>query len=144
MINIKPKTYNEIVRMKKCYILTQYFSNITEDVFNEIYNFLGENSANTIIANQNVLSFVNAATQVVKSIALVPKNSSFDSIKINQSGISVVPHYSSSTSSSWEGSSSNNNNNNNNNNQPQQAQQSQSTQKPPSSLPANLESIEHF
>ena len=32
MINIKPKTYNEIVRMKKCYILTQYFSNITEDV----------------------------------------------------------------------------------------------------------------
>ena len=35
-------------------------------------------------------------------------------------------------------------NNNNNNNQPQQAQQSQSTQKPPSSLPANLESIEHF
>lgn len=38
----------------------------------------------------------------------------------------------------------NNNNNNNNNNQPQQAQQSQSTQKPPSSLPANLESIEHF
>ena len=116
MINIKPKTYNEIVRMKKCYILTQYFSNITEDVFNEIYNFLGENSANTIIANQNVLSFVNAATQVVKSIALVPKNSSFDSIKINQSGVSVVPHYSSSTSSSWEGSSSNNNNNDNNNN----------------------------
>lgn len=38
----------------------------------------------------------------------------------------------------------NSNNNNNNNSQPQQAQQSQSTQKPPSSLPANLESIEHF
>ena len=48
MIDKKPKTYNEIVRMKKCYTLTQYFSNITENVFNEIYNFLGENPENTI------------------------------------------------------------------------------------------------
>ena len=28
MIDKKPKTYNEIVRMKKCYTLTNYYSNI--------------------------------------------------------------------------------------------------------------------
>ena len=116
MIDKKPKTYNEIVRMKKCYTLTQYYSNITENVFNDIYNFLGENPDNTIVANQSVLSFVNGATQVVKSLPLVPKNSSFDSIKIGRNGVSVVPHYSPSSSSSWGGSSSNDNNNNNNNN----------------------------
>ena len=113
MINQKPKTYNEIVRMKKCYTLSQYFSNITENVFNEMYNFLGESPNNTIIANQNSLSFVNGATQVVKSIPLTPKNYSFDNIKINQNGVSITPHYRSSSSNSWSDSSSNNNNNNN-------------------------------
>lgn len=116
MIDKKPKTYNEIVRMKKCYTLTQYFSNITENVFNEIYNFLGESPDNTIVANQNSLSFVNGATQVVKSMPLTPKNSSFDNIEITQNGVSITPHYSPISSSSWSGSSSNNNNNNNNNN----------------------------
>ena len=39
MIDKKPKTYNEIVRLKKCYTLTNYYNNITENVFNEIYDF---------------------------------------------------------------------------------------------------------
>ena len=115
MIDKKPKTYNEIIRMKKCYTLTKYFSNITENTFNEIYNFLGESPDNTIIANQNTLSFVNGTT-VIKAISLVPLNSSFDNITISHNGISIVPHYSPSSGSSFSGSSSNNNNNNNNNN----------------------------
>ena len=52
MINKKPKTYNELIRMKKCYTLAKYYSNITESLFNEIYDFLGANPENTILANQ--------------------------------------------------------------------------------------------
>ena len=111
MIDKKPKSYNEIVRLKKCYTLTKYYSNITENVFNEIYDFLGQSPENTIVANQEVLSFVDSTTKVVKTIPLVPINDSFDSIKINNSGVSVVSHYSSSSFRSSGGSSSNNNNN---------------------------------
>ena len=58
MIDKKPKTYNEIVRLKKCYTLANYYSNITENMFNEIYDFLAESEDNSIVANQNILSFV--------------------------------------------------------------------------------------
>ena len=116
MIDKKPKNYNEIVRLKKCYMLTKYFSNITENIFNEIYDFLGQSPDNTIVANQKILSFVDSTTKVVKTIPLIPINNSFDSIKINNSGVSIVPHYEPSSYSSSGGSSSNNNNNNNNNN----------------------------
>lgn len=54
-----------------------------------------------IVANQNVLSFVNGASQVVKTLPLIPKNFSFDSIKINKNGVVIVPNYSPSSSSSW-------------------------------------------
>lgn len=116
MIDKKPKTYNEIVRLKKCYTLTNYFSNITENIFNEIYDFLGQSEENVVVANQQVLSFVDATTKVIKTIPLIPKNNSFDVIRMDKSGVSVTPHYESSSSYSSGGSSSNNNNNNNNNN----------------------------
>ena len=115
MIEKKPKTYNEIIRMKKCYTLSNYYSNITENIFNEIYDFLGESSDNSIVANTNLLSFVDSTTKVVKTYPLVPKNLSIDAVKINNDGISVIPHYTPSSRSSYSSSSSNNNNNNNNN-----------------------------
>lgn len=115
MIDKKPKTYNEIIRLKKCYTLANYYTNITENMFNEIYDFLGENSANSIVANRTVLSFVDEIGKVVKTFSVVPKNTSFDKIDIDNDRFSVTPHYDPS-SSSWGGSSGNNNNNNNNNN----------------------------
>ena len=116
MIDKKPKTYNEIVRLKKCYTLANYYSNITENMFNEIYDFLAESEDNSIVANQNILSFVDGTGKVVKTFSIVPKNTSFDRIDISDRGFSVTPHYDPSSSSSWGGSSGNNNNNNNNNN----------------------------
>lgn len=116
MIDKKPKTYNEIVRLKKCYTLANYYSNITENMFNEIYDFLAESENNSIVANQNILSFVDGTGKVIKTFSIVPKNTSFDRIDISDRGVSVTTHYDPSSSSSWGGSSGNNNNNNNNNN----------------------------
>ena len=116
MINKNPKTYNEIIRMKKCYELTKYYTNVTENMFNEIYDFLGLSPMNTVIANQNVLSLVDEHSKIVKTYNMAPKNLSFDNIKVSNSGITVVPHYEPHSYSSYSSSSSNNNNNNNNNN----------------------------
>lgn len=116
MIDKKPKTYNEIVRLKKCYTLANYYSNITENMFNEIYDFLTESEDNSIVANQDILALVDGFGKVVKTFSVLPKNTSFDRIDVSDRGVSVIPHYDSRSSSSWGGSSGNNNNNNNNNN----------------------------
>ena len=115
MIEKKPKTYNEIIRLKKCYTLANYYSDITENMFNEIYDFLAESEANTIVANQNILSLVDGAGKVVKAFSVSATTKSFDRMEISNRGFSVTPHYDSS-SSSWGGSSGNNNNFINNNN----------------------------
>lgn len=116
MIDRKPKTYNEVIRLKKCYTLANYYTNITENIFNEIYDFLGETPENTVVANRTILSLVAADGKVVKTFTVTPKDTSFDKINIDDRGVSVTPHYDPSSSSSWSGSSGNNNNNNNNNN----------------------------
>lgn len=115
MIDKKPKTYNEIVILKKCCTLINYYSNITENMFNEIYDFLAESKNNSIASTQNILALVDGAGKVVKTFSVVSKNTSFDRIDVSNRGVSVTPHYDSSSSSSWGGSSGNNNNNNNNN-----------------------------
>ena len=116
MIDKKPKSYNEIIRLKKCYTLTQYFSNITENIFNEVYDFLSQSPNNSIVANQQILSFVDENLKVIKTFSVIPINDSFDRIEIDDSDVSVTPNYESSSYHSSGGSSSNNNNNNNNNN----------------------------
>ena len=125
MIEKKPKTYNEIIRLKKCYTLANYYSDITENMFNEIYDFLAESEANTIVANQNILSLVDGAGKVVKAFSVSATTKSFDRMEISNRGFSVTPHYDSS-SSSWGGSSGNNNNNNNNRNNSSNQQQKHS------------------
>lgn len=116
MINKKPKTYNELIRMKKCYTLAKYYSNITESLFNEIYDFLGANPGNTILANQEILSLVDNLGKVVKTYPLTIRANLYDRVEITDSGIRAVPHYIPGSDYSSSSSSSNNNNNNNNNN----------------------------
>ena len=116
MINKKPKTYNELIRMKKCYTLAKYYSNITESLFNEIYDFLGANPGNTILANQEILSLVDNLGKVVKTYPLTIRANLYDRVEITASGIRAVPHYIPGSDYSSSSSSSNNNNNNINSN----------------------------
>ena len=93
MIDIKPKKYSEILRLKNCYTLIKYFSSITENMFIEIYEFLGENEYNSIMATQNVLAFANSDKEIVKSYAVSPKNISFDKIRITNKKVYVTQSY---------------------------------------------------
>src|SRR5574344_139648 len=113
MTEIIPKTYNEVIRKKRCYDLTKYFE-ISEERLVEIYNFLNKGNENKISATTKIISLYTGK-KLIKSLNVNPKNTYFDGVILTDKGFSVIPHYTSNGSSSG-GSSSNNNNNNNNNN----------------------------
>ena len=114
MKNIIPKTYNEVIRKKRCYDLAKYYF-VSNEQLVEIYNFLSENAKNRISAGKSMIAFYDENGKMVKNISARPRLSSFDGINMSNSGFVVIQHYTSSGSSSG-GSSSNNNNKNNNNN----------------------------
>ncbi|MBP3502241.1 MAG: hypothetical protein J6K42_02020, partial [Clostridia bacterium] len=107
MKNIIPKTYNEVIRKKRCYDLAKYYF-VSDEILVEIYNFLSASKENKICANRNMISFYSEG-KMVKSIAVTPKTSSFDGVNLSASTFTIIPHYTSSSGGSG-GSSSNNNN----------------------------------
>ena len=111
MINKKPRTYNEIIRLKRCYTLANYYTNITENIFNEMYEVLSLSEKNSIRATQRILSFIDENKKIVKTYSLNPKDSTFDKIDIDNDNFYITLHYDTRSSSSWGGSSGNNNNN---------------------------------
>ena len=113
MKNIIPKTYNEVIRKKRCYDLTKYYI-ISDEILVEIYNFLSSGNDCRISATRNLIALYRGKN-MEKSIPVTPKLSSFDGINLSNSDFIIIPHYTSSSGGSG-GSSSNNNNNNNNKN----------------------------
>ncbi|MBP3460980.1 MAG: hypothetical protein J6K21_01025, partial [Bacilli bacterium] len=113
MINRQAKTYNEIIRKKRCYELTKYFY-ITDEEINEIYDFLSESKENEIRTSNKYINFVKGSN-VIKTKEANARINSFDAIVLSSTLFRITPHYTSSSSSGgFSGSSSNNNNNNNN------------------------------
>ena len=113
MKNIIPKTYNEVIRKKRCYDLAKYYI-ISDEILVEIYNFLSSGDDCRMSATRNFIALYRGKN-MEKSIPVTPKLSSFDGINLSNSDFVIIPHYTSS-SGGFGGSSSNNNNNNNNNN----------------------------
>ena len=118
----------ELIRRKKCLKLNEYYSNIDSDLIDEASDFLKKEENNEIIANKNILSFING-DKIIKTRPLISKNNSIDSIRISNSAISLVPCYDSyysnfgifrrkkrSRDDDSDSNNCNNNNNNNNNN----------------------------
>ena len=127
-----PETYNELIRQKSVLELKKYYP-LSEEIINEIYNFLSENIENTIQGTKKSILLKNS-TGIVKTINIIPSNSWFSSIEITNNLIKVVPLNmnvkgmntygsrgssfggSGSSHSSFGGSSGFSSNNNNNNN----------------------------
>ncbi len=72
MITQKPKTYNEIVRLKKCYAFTKQFANITEKMFNDMYDFLGQDPNNQVVTSNQMLLFLDSDNNIVRTYSVVP------------------------------------------------------------------------
>ena len=67
MIDKNPRTYNEIIKLKRCYELASHFTNITENIFGEMYEFLEHCEEHSIVATRNKLSFVDGARKNCKN-----------------------------------------------------------------------------
>ena len=72
MINIQANSYNKIMRLKKCYELANYYTNITENIFEEMYEFLEHCEEHKIIATNGILSFIDGARKDSKNLCSKP------------------------------------------------------------------------
>ena len=115
MISNKPLTYSDIIRKKYCYTLANNFY-MTQEILDEIYDFLSSDSSNYVSTTSTIITLYNKDNSIYKTIPANAKNTLFDSIKIDNKNIVIIPHYNPSSSGSSGGGSSNNNNNNNTNN----------------------------
>ena len=109
-----PKTYNEVIRKKRCYELAKYFD-VTNELLVDIYDFLGANKQNRIVTTQNMITFYTG-NNMIKNISVSPINNTFDGITMSDNKFVIIPHYTPSDSSGSSGGSSSNYNTNNNNN----------------------------
>lgn len=115
MLDIKVKTYNEALRLSRCFELYKYVPKITDEMLIEIYNFLAENPQNIVGVSDGIIYYLNAVGEKTNAYT-VETITGFDQLLINTAFFKVVNSVSSSDSSGCGGCSCNNNNNNNNNN----------------------------
>ena len=83
MKNIIPKTYNEVIRKKRCYDLAKYYI-ISDEILVEIYNFLSSGDDCRMSATRNLIALYRGKN-MEKSIPVTPKLSSFDGINLSNS-----------------------------------------------------------
>ena len=89
MINIQANSYNKIMRLKKCYELANYYTNITENIFEEMYEFLEHCEEHKIVASNGILSFIDGAGKTVKTFAVMPKDIIYNKIIIDNEGVHI-------------------------------------------------------
>ena len=112
MLPIKPQTYNEIIRFKKSLELKSYFPEITDEIFEKIYNFISV-PGNLIVVSENILAFSQRNGGVTETFPITtPLNGNIYRVGMHLFNIQTPYH----SSGSGDGGSGSNNNNNNNNN----------------------------
>lgn len=51
MINIKPRTYNEILRLTRCMAMKNYIPDLTDEKIEEMYNYLSQKPTESYLFN---------------------------------------------------------------------------------------------
>ncbi|MBQ7400070.1 MAG: hypothetical protein IJW06_06410, partial [Clostridia bacterium] len=117
MLNIKPKTYNEAVRLSGCLEIKKYIPNLPDEKIEEMYNFLSQNEKNKISVTPEMVSFINASGETESAMVIEAPSTvalSFDHIILGAAAYNVMHRPTSNSSgcgSSCGGCSTNNNNN---------------------------------
>ena len=65
MISIQPRTYNEVLRLQKCYTLASHYTDVTESEFDQMYRFLNQSDENAVIGNRHVVSLVDQNKKII-------------------------------------------------------------------------------
>ena len=112
MESIKPKTYNELMRYKRCLEFGKLFPKMNNELFDKIYHHMEASDKNNIDFADGKLTFFEGA-QAMETIAIAVGTAI---TAIHFSALSLEIHRPATYSDTGDGGSSGNNNNNNNNN----------------------------
>lgn len=124
MTNIQPRTYNEALRLSKCFEVQKYVSDLKDDQIETMYAFLTDNPLGRIFVAAGMISFINENAEKIDAFTVDTvknfENLEFGNHFFNIKNKSVEDsHFDSGNGSSDSydsdsgGGSSNNNNNNN-------------------------------
>ena len=113
---IYPKTYEEVMRFKRCLQMKTYVAGVQDELVEKAYHFLGENPGNKISASEGMLSFTDLAGNVVFNTAAIAMAGGATALMLTGQTISVTRPYIGGGGGDGGTSGNNNNNNNNNNN----------------------------
>lgn len=115
MLNIQPKTYNEALRLSRCLEVRKYAPKLSDEIVENMYNFLSANPQNKVGVSNGTIYYVqaNGEKNEAYSVETVP---GFDHLVLGAAFFRVTNTASDSSGCGCGGCSSNNNNNNNNNN----------------------------
>lgn len=116
-MNIRPKNYDEVMRLHKCLRMKYYIRNMDDELLEKMFHFLAQSVENKIRASGGVLTFTDRSGEIVFSKAIPPLNPAYyTAIELSDLLFSVLSPYTSSGGGGGGVSGNNNNNNNNNNN----------------------------
>lgn len=120
---IRPKNYNEVMRLAACQRLKMLVRGVDDEMVERAYRFIEEDPGNRVMVADDVLRFVDRDEQTVDTVELEANSCAlYLSLLLQGQNLSGQKRYTPSFSRSFSGdggdggSSGNNNNNNNNNN----------------------------
>ena len=114
MQSIKPRTYNELMRYRRCLELQRTVPQIDSTLFEQIYQHICASGSNSIGVTDGILTFYQGG-EAVQSIA-VAVSTAYTAIRLSSTALDIQRPFSGFDSLDSGNSGNNNNNNNNNNN----------------------------
>jgi len=122
-MNIRPRTYNEALRLQRCLSLRNYCLGITDETILRVYQFLNENPTGKVtVSGGRLCMWAEGGPGIAEPVLAIPvetptvgSGSYFELLTLTALTLNVTRPYTRSSGGD-SGSSGNNNNNNNNNN----------------------------
>ena len=80
-MNKEPETYEELIRIKRCYEFTNYYE-VTEEELNNIYNFLTEHKDGKIKCTEEELTMLDN-NEVINTMKVVCKATTIEGLEFS-------------------------------------------------------------
>lgn len=82
MLNIRPKSYNQTMRLFNCVSLSKYVPKLPNEYIEQIYNYVSQNANNRVTLTHEELSYINASGKVEMSANMTAFSTLFPFRKI--------------------------------------------------------------
>jgi len=76
-VNVKPKTYNEVVRLARCLEVDKYFPGLPDQTIEEMYNYICTHPEYSITITRSMIFYKDQSGETMKEIPvenIIPEN----------------------------------------------------------------------